>query len=96
MNRGEIDGEFCEQEKCETGAILAGNGTMPTVAEDAAGDGQILVRAWDIGSGPARARVQLRQLTDERLLERVATDRPFLSGKPPPWDELAGHRKPGR
>ena len=31
----------------------------------------------------ARARVQLRQLTDEGLLDRVATDRRFLSGKPP-------------
>jgi hypothetical protein len=52
-------------------AVRAGNGVRPGTAGDAAGGGEDAGPGGDAGSGPGRARVPLRELMDDRLLDAL-------------------------
>jgi putative transposase len=55
----------------ETGGILAGSGAMPVMAVDDAGDGGDGGTGGPAGSAADPARVPLRQLMDDRLLDAL-------------------------
>jgi hypothetical protein len=55
----------------ETGAVRAGNGAMPGAAGVAASGGDDAGLGGDGGSGPGPARVPLRELMDDRLLDAL-------------------------
>jgi putative transposase len=55
----------------ETGAVRDGNGVMPVMGGDAAGDRDGAGPGGDAGGGLGPARVPLRQLMDDRLLDAL-------------------------
>ena len=55
----------------EAGGVLAGSGAMPAMAVDDAGDGEDARTGGPAGSAADPARVPLRQLMDDRLLDAL-------------------------
>jgi hypothetical protein len=55
----------------QTGGVLAGSGTMPVMAVDDAGEGEDAGTGGPAGSAADPARVPLRQLMDDRLLDAL-------------------------